>query len=112
MSSFAGNARPVLTFSLKPRGPLGWNSVLSVRYEDVWMVKVPEAEAVQGSSGVYAAVSIQRVLIPVAIGLGMVIAAPYLVASASKVVDFLKTGALKVIEFLKEIYTQPTPLNP
>ena len=58
-----GNARPVLTFSLKPQGPLGWDSVLTIRYEDVYWVEIPDTGKVQASSGVFLDLSIQRILV-------------------------------------------------
>ena len=107
--AFEGNARPTLTVTLKPRGPLGWNSVLSIRYEDLYTVKADDVASVQGSSGVYLTIGVQRVLVPVAVILGAVVAAPYLKAGVAKGFDYLKTGVVKIIEFVKEAYSQPLP---
>ena len=53
-------ARPIVTVSLKPRG---WNSILTLRYEDIYWVEVPDEGKVQLSSGVYVDISIMRVLV-------------------------------------------------
>ncbi len=107
LPDFEGNARPTLTVTLKPRGPLGWNTVLSIRYEDLYTVKADNAASMQGSSGVYITIGVQRILVPVAVVLGVVVAAPYLKAGVVKGFDYLKTGVVKLIEFVKEAYSQP-----
>jgi len=104
-SFIEGSARPVLTVSLKPRGPLGWNSVLIIRYEDVWTVKVPDMGKVNGSSGVYMAISIQKVLVTAAVAVAVV-------AGARAAMPHLKVGMDKIVGLLKDIYRQPIPLEP
>ncbi len=68
---FQGSAQPTLTFTLKPRGRWGWNSVLNIRYEDAYRFQVPDVGSVQGTSGVFVDISIQRVLVTAAAAYGL-----------------------------------------
>jgi len=68
---FQGSARPTLTFTLKPRGRWGWNSVLNIRYEDAYRFQVPDVGSVQGTSGVFVDISIQRVLVTAGAAYGL-----------------------------------------
>jgi len=100
-----GNVRPVLRVSLKPRGLLGWHSILIVRYEDVWTLDVFGMGNVNGSSGVYMATSIEKVLVTAAV-------AAAVVAGIKAAMPHLKVGVDKIVDLLKDIYRQPIPLEP
>lgn len=63
---FPGEAHPVVTFELKLRGKLWFDSEYSIYYEDHWSVSKSNIGQLSGSAGVFVSLAIVRIAILIA----------------------------------------------